>query len=83
MTLKMSKTLRFWVESEYADRCDESSKIEKLQFLSEILREFEACGDAMRYLSRSGEIMWKPTPRMLQRLADAEREARAEMEDWP
>ena len=83
MTLKMPKTLRFWVESEYADRCEESSKIEKSELLSEILCEFEACGDAMRCLNRWGEIMWKATPRMLRRLADAEREAKAEMEDGP
>jgi hypothetical protein len=37
----------------------------------------------MRYLNRWGEIMWKATPRMPQRLADGEREAKAETEDWP
>jgi hypothetical protein len=83
LKVEISKPLRFWIESEYADRCEESSKIEKSELVSEILCEFEASGDAMRYLNRSSEIMWKPTPRMLQRLADAEREARAELEDWP
>jgi hypothetical protein len=83
VTLKMSKTLRFWIESEYPDRREENSKIEKSELLSEILCGFESCGDAMRCLNRSGEIMWKATPRMLQRLADAEREAKAEIEEWP
>jgi hypothetical protein len=83
VTLKMSKTLRFWVECEYADRHLASPKIEGSELFLEILCEFEACGDAMRCLNRSGEIMWKPTPRMLQRHADAEREAKAEMEEWP
>ena len=83
MILKISKILRLWIECEYAGRCEESTKIEKSELLSEILCEFEASGDAMRSLNRSGEIMWKATPRMLQRLADDEREAKAEMEEWP
>ena len=83
MTLKMSKALRFWVECEYANRREGSPKIERSELLSEILCEFEACGDAMRCLNRWGEIMWKATPRMLRRLADAEGEVKADMEDWP
>jgi hypothetical protein len=79
----MSRTLRFWVECEYADRREKSSEIQKPKLLAEILGEFEACGDAMRFLNRSGEIIWKATPRMLQRLADAEREVKAEIEGRP
>jgi hypothetical protein len=79
----MSKALRFWVECEYADRREKSSEIKSSKLLSEILCEFEACGDAMRLLNLSGELMWKATPRMLQRLADAEGEVKADMEDWP
>jgi hypothetical protein len=79
----MSKALRFWVECEYADRREKSLKIKRSKLLSEILCEFEASGDAMRFLNRSGEIIWKSTPRMLRRLADAEREVKAEMEEWP
>jgi hypothetical protein len=37
----------------------------------------------MRYLNRKGEIAWKATPRMLERLTDAEREAQADIQDWP
>jgi hypothetical protein len=81
----MSKTLRFWVECEYADR--EELHPEKVaseaELLEEILRDFEARGDAMRYLNRKGRIAWKATPRMLERLADAEREAQADMQEWP
>jgi hypothetical protein len=79
----MSRTARFWVECEYADRREKGSEIQKSKLLAEILDEFEACGDAMRYLDRSGEILWKATPRMLQRLADAEREVKAEIEGRP
>ena len=79
----MFTTLRFWVECEYVDRCLGSSETEKPELLAEILSEFESCGDAMRHLNRSGEIIWKATPRMLRRLADAEREVNAEMEEWP
>jgi hypothetical protein len=79
----MSKTLRFWIACEYANRREGSPKIEGSELLSEILCEFEASGDAMRFLNRSGEIIWKATPRMLQRLADAEREVKAEIEGRP
>jgi hypothetical protein len=79
----MSKTLQFWVQCEYEDRRETSLEIDKSKLLAEILCEFESSGDAMRYLHRSGEIIWKATPRMLQRLADAESEVKAEMEEWP
>jgi hypothetical protein len=80
--LKISNVLQFWIACEYEDRRETSPEIEKSKLLAEILCEFEASGDAMRCLNRSGEIMWKATPRMLQRLADAEREAKADLEDW-
>jgi hypothetical protein len=79
----MSKALRFWVECEYEDRREQSPEIKKAELLSEILCEFESCGDAMRYLNWAGKIIWKATPRMLQRLVDGELEAKADMEDWP
>jgi hypothetical protein len=37
----------------------------------------------MRYLDAEGQIAWKATPRMLVRLADAERDARDDLRDVP
>jgi hypothetical protein len=37
----------------------------------------------MRYLDEQGRIAWKPTPCFLSRLADAEADARDELEDRP
>jgi hypothetical protein len=37
----------------------------------------------MRFLNSSGRVAWKATPRMLARLADAEREAWDDLADWP
>ena len=76
MRLRMSKTLRFWVECEYDRKQDEHADRTESQLLSQILHEFEETGDAMRYLNSSAQIAWKATPRMLTRLADAEQEAR-------
>jgi hypothetical protein len=76
----MSKTLQFWVECEYDRKQDERDNWTKSQLLSEILREFEEAGDAMRYLNSNSQIAWKATPRMLTRLADAEQEARDDAE---
>jgi hypothetical protein len=37
----------------------------------------------MRFLSAGGRVAWKATPGMLSRLADAEQEAKDDMEEWP
>ena len=71
MPFRMSKTLRFWVEveTEYQDLRKADDKE-----VAAILQEFEACGDAMRSVNRHGQVIWKATPEMLSRLADAEKE---------
>jgi hypothetical protein len=75
MPFRMSRTLRFWVEVECElqdlTRANDSE-------VAAILREFEESGDAMRSLNRRGQVVWKATPEMLKRLADAEAEAEAE-----
>ena len=47
------------------------------------LVEYEAAGDAMRYLDRNGRVAWKATTRMLTRLADLEREVEDDWAEWP
>jgi hypothetical protein len=79
----MSKTLRFWVECDVADRQEGRPEKDGFELIAQILRKYEACGDAMRYLNRKGRIAWKATPRMLTRLADAEREAEDDLKDCP
>jgi hypothetical protein len=49
--------------------------------IAEVLSEFEEAGDAMRFLGPDGKIGWKATSRMLDRLADGEREAKEDAED--
>jgi hypothetical protein len=83
LTLKMSKTLRFWLECECRGRREASPVKSGSEINSEILHEYEVSGDAMRYLNAKGQLAWKASPSMLQRLADAEHEAKADMEDWP
>jgi hypothetical protein len=36
----------------------------------------------MRYLDNQGKIAWKASPRFLTKLADAERDAQDELEDF-
>jgi hypothetical protein len=79
MRCLMTKTLRFWIEADYQSRREEALSCPKAQSLSEILRRYEEAGDAMRYLNSRGRVAWKASPRMLARLADAEREV---MNDW-
>ncbi len=47
------------------------------------MREYERCGDAMRYLNAKCQLSWKATPWKLSRLADAEREVEDDLADWP
>jgi hypothetical protein len=75
MPFRMSRTLRFWVEVE----CDQQDLTQANDSeVAAILREFEQSGDAMRSINRRGQVIWKATPEMLDRLADAEKEAEAE-----
>jgi hypothetical protein len=79
----MDKTLRFWVDvaCEHIKRHHPNST--KRQLVTKILREYERRGDAMRCLNREGQIAWKASPRFLSMLADAERDARDDLADWP
>jgi hypothetical protein len=83
MKFRMTKVLRFWVECEFPDYWAQEPNSSKAEVIAQILRAYEAAGDAMRYLNSRGQVAWKATPRMLTRLADAEQEARDDLADWP
>ena len=79
----MDRTLRFWVDVAYEDIKADQPNLTKRQLLAQILREYEERGHAMRCLDKQGKIAWKASPRFLTMLADAERDARDELEDFP
>jgi len=81
MKLRLTKTLRFWVECALDDLNERDAVGKKTQPIAKILRDFEEAGDAMRYLRADGRIAWKATPEMLSRLADAEQDAEDELAD--
>jgi hypothetical protein len=83
MKLRMEKTLQFWVDVEYERLKWDHPNCTKHQLIVEILQKFEQHGDAMRYLNASAKIAWKSSPMMLMELADAEREAEADLADFP
>jgi hypothetical protein len=74
MKLRMTKKLKFWVDVACEQRKASTFLKGRHALVSEVLHEFEQTGDAMRYVRADGRIGWKPTQRMLDRLADAERE---------
>jgi hypothetical protein len=79
----MTKVLWFWVDVEYERTKNDRPEGSKSEEIGQILRKFEEVGEAMRYLTTSGEIAWKATPGMLMRLADAEQEAwDDELAEW-
>jgi hypothetical protein len=75
MPFRMSRELKFWVEVEC--ELQDLRKTDDKE-VAAILREHERRGDAMRSLNLRGEVVWKATLQMLERLADAEAEADAE-----
>ena len=83
MKFRMDKTLRFWVDVAYDDIRADHIDLTKRQLVAQILRRYEERGDAMRYLDANGKMTWKASPRFLTMLADAEREAQDELEDFP
>jgi hypothetical protein len=83
MKHRMDKTLRFWVDAAYEHIKREHRKLTKRQLVAQILRKYERRGDAMRCLNNQGKISWKASPRFLGMLADAERDARDDLADWP
>jgi hypothetical protein len=76
MKFRMTKVLRFWVDVEHHRIKNGHPDRPRTELIARILWLFEEAGDAMRYLNTKGEIAWKATPGMLNRLADAEQEAR-------
>jgi hypothetical protein len=83
MKLRMSRILRFWVDFEYDAVKNQDPDRSRSDLIAQILGEFEEAGDAMRCLDADGRVGWKATPRMLTRLADAEREASDDLADCP
>jgi hypothetical protein len=83
MKFRMDKALRFWVDVAYDEIKSDHINLTKCQLVAQILRQYERRGDAMRCLDNQGKIAWKASPRFLTMLADAERDAQDELEDFP
>ena len=83
MKHRMEKTLRFWVDVACEHIKRDHPNLTKRQLVAQILQQYERRGDAMRYLNGDGKIAWKASPRFLMMLADAERDARNDLADWP
>jgi hypothetical protein len=83
MKHRMDQTLRFWVDVAYDEIKSHHDNITKQHLLAQILRKYEKRGDAMRCLDNQGKVAWKASPRFLTMLADAEREAQDDLEDFP
>ena len=82
MKPRISKTLKFWVDVACEQRKAANSHKSKQALIAKVLHEWEEVGEAMRYLRADGKIGWTATPQMLERLADAERDAKDELDEW-
>jgi hypothetical protein len=83
LKLHMDEILRFWVEVACENLQSSGANLTKRQLLAQILQQYERRGDAMRYLNEQGKIAWKASPRFLMMLADAERDARDDLAEFP
>jgi hypothetical protein len=82
MKMQMDKTLRFCVEAAYGAFKRDHPKRSKGQVISSLLRQFEERGEAMRYLNAKGRIAWKASPKFLEILAEEERDAQYELDEF-
>ena len=82
MQIRMDKTLRFWIGVAYENVKPDHPTLTKRQLLAQILRRYEERGHAMRCIDKRGRIAWKSSARFLTMLADAERDAHDELEDF-
>jgi hypothetical protein len=82
MKFRMDATLRFWIDVAYDEIKSDHDNVPKQQLLAQILRQYERRGDAMRHLDNQGKVAWKSSPRFLTKLADAERDAEDELENF-
>ena len=83
MKFRMDKMLQFWVDVAVEHIKSNHINLTQRQLVAQILREYERRGDAMRYLNSNGSIAWKASPRFLMMLADAERDARDDLAEFP
>ena len=83
LKVQLDEILRFWTEVACENLQSSGANLTKRQLLAQILQQYECRGDAMRCLNEHGKIAWKASPRFLSMLADAERDARDDLADWP
>jgi hypothetical protein len=81
--MQMDKILRFWAEVACENIQSSGVNRTKHQLLAQILQQYERRGDALRCLNKHGRIGWKASPRFLTMLADAERDARDDLAEFP
>ena len=75
--------LRFWVDVA-GDHIKHTHPLwPQRKILSYILREYERCGYAMRFLDCHAQVSWQASPAFLSKLADAECEAQEDLADLP
>jgi hypothetical protein len=73
MQICMDETLKELVDYVYCTMKSHNIKYAKTKMIADILRQYELNGDAVQYHAK-GQVAWKATPLLLQKLADAERE---------
>jgi hypothetical protein len=83
MKLRMDKTLGFWVDVAREHIKSNQLNRSNRQLTTHVLREYERVGYALRALDDHGRMCWKATPAFLERLADAEGQAKDDLEDVP
>jgi hypothetical protein len=81
--LQMDEILQFWVDVALEHIKSNHANLTKRQLVAQILRKYEQRGDALRSLDKQGKIVWKASPRFLSMLADAERDAREDLDEFP
>jgi hypothetical protein len=81
MKVRVRSDLKFWINVEVGLRRSCGDDRHRHELVTAILLDWERRGDAMRYLDTSGQVRWKPSPKILQHWRDQEAEAEADWDD--
>ena len=89
ITSKPGEILMDKILRQYVDQVYETARLRRNGVrttrdlvLSAMLADFEAAGDAMRYVNSRGRIAWKATPQLRNYLMDLQLDAEADLAEF-
>ena len=75
MKYYMDRTLKFWVDAQYAQVKHKYPYLKPSEIVAGIISEFESVGHASRYVRNDGKLGFRSTDKMREDLFEQEQDA--------